>query len=146
MAGTNKLAGALSLLVLGSLVILSVSCGGAVRSGNPDREARQGNTVTIDPQRPGVQDLTVYLKQLSGVQVQGDGPGAQILVRGINSLTLSSAPLFVLNGIPIGNEFSEVYYAVDVQLLRKVRVLKSAVETSAYGMRGSNGVIEMVTD
>ncbi|MEM6772309.1 MAG: TonB-dependent receptor plug domain-containing protein, partial [Bacteroidota bacterium] len=106
-------------------------------------ENRNGSSLEVDSAETGITDLTVYLQQLSGVLVQGEGPDATITVRGISSVNMETAPLFVLDGVPLGNNYADIYHSVDVQQVKNVRVLKNSVDTSLYGMRGATGVIEI---
>ncbi|MEM9526989.1 MAG: TonB-dependent receptor plug domain-containing protein [Bacteroidota bacterium] len=97
----------------------------------------------MDNSERGFDDLTLYLKQIAGVDVKGSGGDAIIQVRGMNSITAETRPLYVVNGNPIGNDYSEIYDMVNVDQVKTIRVLKSSVDTGLYGMRGSNGVIEI---
>lgn len=87
-------------------------------------------------------DLTTYLRQISGVSIQGSGADAVIRIRGMSSFGSVVEPLYVVDGTVMGNEFSRVYNViVDVDMIKRVEVLKSASETAEYGMQGGNGVI-----
>lgn len=88
--------------------------------------------------------LSEYLKRVPGVNVTGNGDNAQVLVRGINSLSMNE-PLFVLNGSPLGLGYKTVSNIVDVNDIRNVSVLKDGASTSMYGTRGSGGVILITT-
>jgi len=132
-----------SLLAFAALVSLSGCYGGrAVTKSDagdkpkPDIEINAGS---------GVQDLTYYISQLPGVRVSGSGPDASVIVRGISTLNADPSPLFVINGIPLTNSYAQVYASVNVDMVTSVNVLKTATETSIYGMRGAAGVIEINT-
>jgi TonB-linked SusC/RagA family outer membrane protein len=83
--------------------------------------------------------------RLAGVQVNvSEGtPGADvdIFVRGRNSITQSSAPLYVVDGIQVENALS----VLSPQDIQSIDVLKDAASTAIYGARGSNGVILITT-
>jgi hypothetical protein len=51
--------------------------------------------------------------------------------------------LWVIDGIIYGEQAPP---GLDLNSIRSVKVLKSLLETSAYGFRGSSGVIEITTD
>ena len=51
--------------------------------------------------------------------------------------------LWVIDGIIYGDQAPP---GLDLNGIRSVKVLKSLLETSAYGFRGSSGVIEITTD
>lgn len=70
-----------------------------------------------------------------GVDVINTPAGPSIQIRGTNSLTLSSEPLYIVDGVPVDNISS-----VDPVNIKSIDVLKDAA-ASYYGSRGSNGVI-----
>ena len=83
-------------------------------------------------------------------------PGSMqdIRIRGINSITAGNAPLIVIDGVPVINEnFSylplltslSALAAINRNDIQSITVLKDASATSAYGARGSNGVIVITT-
>ena len=83
-------------------------------------------------------------------------PGAtqQIRIRGISSITASNDPLIVIDGVPViqGNISGSTarsslssLAAINSQDIESITVLKDASATSAYGARGSNGVIVITT-
>ncbi|MEI6751596.1 MAG: SusC/RagA family TonB-linked outer membrane protein [Paludibacter sp.] len=76
-----------------------------------------------------------------------------IRIRGVNSISLSSYPLIVLNGIPlttgdvstgsyVGNNALADINPADIE---SVDVLKDAASTSIYGSRAASGVIVITT-
>ncbi len=81
----------------------------------------------------------------SGVVVQqGSGqPGADggaINIRGIGSITNSSGPLIVVDGVE-GVSLNDI----DPNIIESISVLKDAASTAVYGVRGTNGVILVKT-
>jgi TonB-dependent SusC/RagA subfamily outer membrane receptor len=82
--------------------------------------------------------------RLPGVQVvTTDGaPDAEIKinVRGANSITQSSAPLYIVDDFPVA-DISDL----TPSNIASVDVLKDASATAIYGSRGSNGVIIITT-
>ncbi|WP_020567803.1 TonB-dependent receptor plug domain-containing protein [Neolewinella persica] len=131
-----------ALIGLLAAISLATSCGTSQAVASQDKE-RKSNTLEVDNTKTGITDLTFYLKQISGVQVNGSGGDATITVRGVSSINSETSPLFVVNGNPIGNNYSVIFNMVDVQQVKRVRVLKSSVDTSLYGMRGATGVVEI---
>jgi TonB-linked SusC/RagA family outer membrane protein len=85
--------------------------------------------------------------QAAGVDIQRSGanskPGASpnILIRGSRSLTASSSPLIVVDGIPFNGNINELSQD-DVS---SVEILKDASSTAIYGSRGANGVMLITT-
>jgi TonB-linked SusC/RagA family outer membrane protein len=79
-----------------------------------------------------------------GVQVTSSsgepGAPATIRIRGNNSISGSNAPLYVVDGIPIGG--SPNFSPQDIE---SIEILKDASATAIYGSRGANGVILVST-
>jgi TonB-linked SusC/RagA family outer membrane protein len=84
--------------------------------------------------------------RVAGVQVvSNDGkPGSPItiLIRGIGSISQSSSPLYVIDGLAIENPDNNL---IDPANIESISVLKDASSTAIYGSRGSNGVIVITT-
>ena len=81
---------------------------------------------------------------VAGVQVTqtNSQPGAAftVRIRGTNSISYSSDPLFVLDGYP-GADLS----ALNPSDIAAIDVLKDASSTAIYGSRGANGVVMITT-
>jgi TonB-linked SusC/RagA family outer membrane protein len=102
--------------------------------------------------------------KIAGVQVQQNdgspGAGVSITVRGANSFTTSSQPLYIVDGIPFGtdpngtpssdansgnNQQTSPLSMIDPNSIEKIEVLKDASATAIYGSRGANGVVIITT-
>lgn len=99
--------------------------------------------------------------KMAGVNVtQSDGaPGAgiNILIRGVNSFSTGSEPLYVVDGIPFDSSMAPSSEASGSHLktnplsminpsdIESVTVLKDASSTAIYGSRGANGVVLITT-
>ncbi len=84
--------------------------------------------------------------QAAGVQVRQTsgtpGQAMEVTIRGIGSLGAGSAPLYVIDGFPVGTSMSRHLNPNDIE---SITVLKDAASTAIYGARGSNGVILITT-
>ena len=90
-------------------------------------------------------DLTSHLQRLSGVTVTGKGENAIVRIRGgVNSFSLPTEPLFVVNGAPKTGGYASIYNTVDVASIESIKVLKGS-QAAVYGARGTNGVIVIDT-
>ncbi len=78
------------------------------------------------------------LRAVPGVQIKGD----QIIIRGKSSINVNNGPLIVIDGVLSTNNI--LNSGLDPNDIKSIRVLKGA-DTSAYGMRGAAGVIEIKT-
>lgn len=101
-----------------------------------------GVELTENEQRFGTQ-LIDLLRRVSGVVVQGSGFNARVTIRGNSTLNASNEPLFVLDGTPVGHDFSAIASAINVRDVKSIYVLKGA-DAAIYGAQGGNGVI-MIT-
>ena len=81
-----------------------------------------------------------------GVQIissSGDptGSGQTIRIRGIGSMSASSSPLIVVDGVPYEGSISNI----NPNDVESMSVLKDASASAIYGNRGANGVILITT-
>ena len=97
--------------------------------------------------------------QAAGVQVsQGSGAagaGSLIRVRGIASVSAGGDPLYVVDGIPITQDYflrgnsgalnNNPLASINPNDIESVEILKDAAATGIYGSRGANGVILITT-
>ncbi|MDR1675749.1 MAG: TonB-dependent receptor [Tannerella sp.] len=90
-------------------------------------------TRLIQGQAPGV-----VVKQKTGKP----GQEMSITIRGLGSLGAQSAPLYVVDGFPVGESLSQSLNPEDIE---SISILKDAASTSIYGARGANGVILITT-
>lgn len=70
------------------------------------------------------------------------GAEANITIRGNNSLTQSSAPLYIIDGFPTESSLATSIASSDIE---SIDILKDASATAIYGARGANGVIVITT-
>ena len=105
-----------------------------------------GSVVTVDNKKmekavtPNFTDaLAGQVSGLSVLTSSGDpSKSASIRLRGINSISSSSTPLFILDGAPISSTMFNTLNPSDIQ---DITVLKDAASTAIYGSRAANGVI-----
>ncbi len=82
----------------------------------------------------------------AGVQVVGangrPGQTAFVQIRGIGSLSASTTPLYVVDGVPIdANDVNNI----NPNDIESFSILKDAATVSLYGSRGANGVVLIAT-
>ncbi len=85
--------------------------------------------------------------KVAGVQITPNaqpGGGASIRIRGGTSINASNEPLYVIDGVPVGNGGNLAFY-VNPNDIETFTVLKDASATAIYGSRGANGVIMITT-
>jgi len=95
----------------------------------------------------------------SGVSVASSSgqPGAavKILIRGATSITASSEPLYVVDGIPMTSDNNSVLETggynfnsmsdINPDDIESIDILKDASASAIYGARGANGVVQITT-
>lgn len=105
------------------------------------------NTPTFEAQLAG---------RSSGVQVvasSGDiGRAPTVRIRGVNSISSGTSPLYVVDGIPIfsgdtggGNTYANALADINPSDIETMTVLKDGAATAIYGSRAANGVILITT-
>ncbi|NDV57854.1 TonB-dependent receptor [Bacteroides sp. 519] len=80
----------------------------------------------------------------AGVQIISAGnPGGQpkVLIRGFSTVSLSTDPLYVVDGVPISGGIN----FLNPNEIESMEVLKDASASAIYGSRASNGVIMVST-
>jgi TonB-linked SusC/RagA family outer membrane protein len=85
------------------------------------------------------------------------GGGVSVQIRGNNSITAGSDPLYVIDGFPINNDYSvndagvtdgpkiNPLASISTADIESIDVLKDASATAIYGSRGANGVVIVTT-
>ena len=83
------------------------------------------------------------------------GAGMSIQIRGANSISASSAPLYVIDGFPVEGAYnngsngtlsaSSPLSNIDPNDIESIDILKDASATAVYGARGANGVVIITT-
>lgn len=101
---------------------------------NDDIVKRQVSNVSrvLEGQVPGVQMVSTTGQP---------GSAGSIRIRGVGSLAASSAPLYVVDGVPFDGDIS----SLNGSDIESMTVLKDAASNALYGARGANGVILITT-
>lgn len=81
---------------------------------------------------------------VSVVRASKPSDDSSIKVRGTNTINSGSDPIYVVDGLVMGNEFG-FYNSLNVNDIESIQVLKDASATALYGSRGANGVIIITT-
>ncbi|MDE5713986.1 MAG: SusC/RagA family TonB-linked outer membrane protein [Muribaculaceae bacterium] len=98
-------------------------------------ERRPVNSITsaLEGSAPGV--------QISSSTVAGPGGSPSILIRGINTVNGTNAPVYVLDGVIYNGSISEI----NPEDVESMSVLKDAASCALYGAKGANGVVLITT-
>ncbi len=115
----------------------------AVRGNSP-----AGTIVTSDDlDRTPVESIERALAaKVPGVYISHTADGSiAIRIRGNASITGSNEPLYVIDGTPVNAGPGGSLTGINPKDIASIEVLKDAVSTSFYGVRGANGVIIIKT-
>lgn len=119
--------------------------------GVQKRESLTGALQTLSNEKltnittPSVQNM-ISGKAPGVLVAPGDGrPGSagRILIRGKASINGSTDPLYVIDGVIVGN--SPDYASLNPMDIETMTILKDAASTAIYGSQGANGVIVITT-
>jgi TonB-linked SusC/RagA family outer membrane protein len=84
--------------------------------------------------------------QAAGTLIQANsgqpGAAANVIIRGIGSISGGTEPLYILDGVQIS---AQNFSSINPNDFETLNVLKDASATSQYGSRGANGVIVLTT-
>ena len=120
----------------------------AVGYGTMKKSDLTGSVVSVKSEdlleRPSTNLGQALQGKAAGVMVRNTssapGGGVSIIIRGHNSVNSGSQPLYIVDGVPLGN-----INTIPVEDIESVEVLKDASSTAIYGSRGANGVILITT-
>lgn len=107
---------------------------GAVASADMNAFKQSANVNVFEKLKGSVPGLNIS-------QVTAAGSEPQLSIRGINSISGTSTPLIVLDGIIFRGSLS----GLNPNDLESINVLKDASATAIYGSQAANGVILMTT-
>ncbi len=90
--------------------------------------------------------------KIAGVQIVvsdgAPGAGVEVKIRGANSLTAGSSPLYIVDGFPypITTDPSQnPLLSIAPEMIEDIVILKDASSTAIYGAQGANGVVQITT-
>ncbi len=121
-----------------------VSCQSSNTASSTPKQTGDSKTITTAEGNNGL-TLVNYLRRVPGVQIDQRGGDVSVMIRGGGSTAGSNQPLFVVNNSPVGTTYQDAANAVDVNDIKTVNVIQATEGQQLYGIRGSNGVIQIVT-
>ena len=124
----------------------------AVGYGSPKKiESLVGSVTTVNSESirtaPSSSALDALQGQVAGLAVLTSGGVAgdnsvSMKLHGTGSLTSSSAPLYIIDGVPSS---ARSIMALNPNDIESISILKDASATSIYGARAANGVVHIIT-
>lgn len=112
----------------------SSAAGGASRAGEGELNGRQ--VARAEELLEG---------RFAGVRVIRVSGGIAVRIRGASSLTGSNEPLYVVDGLEMDAGAGGALTGINPADIVTIEVLKDIGSTSAYGVRGANGVVLITT-
>jgi TonB-dependent SusC/RagA subfamily outer membrane receptor len=95
---------------------------------------------------PGKSIEEIISQRFPGVlAVRTPDGGFALRIRGGSSIEGNNAPLYVIDGVPVEAGPYGGLTGINPKDIATIEVLKDAVSTSMYGLRGANGVILIKT-
>ena len=121
-----------------------------VAYGTAKKSSFTGSATAVSGEKIAKMQVSSVSKALegaaAGVQVINTsgqpGENAKIRIRGIGSFSASSAPLYVVDGMPYDEESVNALNPADIE---SMSILKDAASASLYGSRAANGVVMITT-
>ncbi|MFS4455091.1 SusC/RagA family TonB-linked outer membrane protein [Maribacter sp. 2304DJ31-5] len=99
----------------------------------------------IDEARPQQNLVNSLSGRVAGLSIQRSGNGvsgaSKVVLRGNRSIAGSSQPLYVVDGVPLGGDISDI----SPDDVASINVLKGANAAALYGARANNGAIIITT-
>lgn len=131
----------IGIFIIG-LMLISCTSQYAVLQDEPvkSKTSKTNAIEEVDTPYPTL-ELIDYLKRVPGIQVITTGGSPQVRIRNGISIVGEQEPLYVIDNIPVGNDYSAAESYVDVNDIRSISVLKDVSSTNRYGFQGANGVI-----
>ncbi|MEM7373047.1 MAG: TonB-dependent receptor plug domain-containing protein [Bacteroidota bacterium] len=130
-----------SLLLLSCFLLLChCHSSNQVARNSQQTRSHDPNVIIPDNTQASVNSWENLFRKVASVEVQGSYPNLSLRIRGANSIHMTTEPLYVLEGIPLGHDFSSLARATTPSDVKSIRVVKGP-DAALYGARGSNGVV-----
>jgi TonB-dependent SusC/RagA subfamily outer membrane receptor len=132
-----------ALLPAGLVVGLLTGCGHASRTARQSH-APPNNILTAEDieAAPSMSLEQLLVTRIPGLSLSRATDGHMVIhIRGTTTFKGEEEPLYVLDGVPLEPTPGGNLAAVNRYDIATIEVLRDAVSTARYGIRGSNGVI-----
>ena len=136
-----------TFFIIGVVGLFIISCSSTKpTTANPDSSSKAPSNTKAVNTADGNNGLTLanYLRRIPGVLVDQRGSDVSVMIRSASSVGSNNQPLFVVNNSAVGNSYSDVANTVDVNDIKTVNVIQGTEGQQMYGMRGANGVIQII--
>jgi TonB-dependent starch-binding outer membrane protein SusC len=98
------------------------------------------------PQAPTASIDQALVGKIAGAQISSKngtpGAGANIVLRGINTINRGTTPMIMIDGIQVA---ATDLNSIDLNVIDRIEVVQGAASATIYGAQGANGVIQLFT-
>ncbi len=123
----------LSKYIITTMVLVScIGCNETLLVKSPQNRSRDFSNY---------QYLSQVLNSIGGIQVEGQHPNVKVYMRGKGSINYNTQPLYVVDGVPIGNSYSQTSNALNVQNIATVSIITGTQATVRFGDMANHGAI-----
>jgi outer membrane cobalamin receptor len=126
----------LSILLL--CLATFASCGSGNTAANPNAEKE-----TLEQKNRASISLINRIRQLPGIVIRGGVPVFNKTQTDVSG-SFVVQPLYVLDGYPVGNSFTDINQLVQSINVKEIEAITGS-DTAIYGSRGGGGVIKITT-
>ena len=140
--------------VLNEVVVTALGISREKKSLGYATQQIKGDVINESPASNFVNNLS---GKIAGVNISGAGgvgSSARIVIRGESSLSMQSQPLFIIDGVPVGNDgtnnsgsadYGNSASEINPADIESVNVLKGPAAAALYGSRAARGAIVITT-
>ena len=140
--------------VLDEVVVTALGISREKKSLGYSTQQVKGEVLNESPASNFVNNLS---GKIAGVNISGAGgvgSSARIVIRGESSLSMQSQPLFIIDGVPVGNDgtnnsgsadYGNSASEINPADIESVNVLKGPAAAALYGSRAARGAIVITT-
>jgi TonB-linked SusC/RagA family outer membrane protein len=140
--------------VLDEVVVTALGISREKKSLGYSTQQVKGEILNESPASNFVNNLS---GKIAGVNISGAGgvgSSARIVIRGESSLSMQSQPLFIIDGVPVGNDgtnnsgsadYGNSASEINPADIESVNVLKGPAAAALYGSRAARGAIVITT-
>lgn len=102
---------------------------------------RSGPLIDIRNSIIPARELPYHIDKISRLSVQGSGINIKVINTSVSTFSGEVSPLFVLDGVQLGRDFSKVMLLLDEQQGVIVEFITIREATVKYGEAGKNGIL-----
>ena len=140
--------------VLNEVVVTALGISREKKTLGYSTQQIKGDVINETPASNFVNNLSGKIAGVNISSAGGVGSSARIVIRGESSLGMQSQPLFIIDGVPVGNDgtnnsgsadYGNSASEINPADIESVNVLKGPAAAALYGSRAARGAIVITT-